>query len=366
MDIKSFKQQLPLLFKHKVTPLVIGKHGIGKSSIVEQFCADNGYKCVIQNLGTKEAGDIQGLLDTRDGTSSFLPPVFVKEINVWAKANPDKYAVVFLDEINHIHKDMQAVLFSCLLGNRIGDVQMESNVRYVAAMNPPSKDYPGVFDFRNLALVDRFCHIELLPKVEEWVAYAKTTGIDPEWIEFYQSTPNFLDPVGEAYNVHKNIKGSRRSAILAAKLAADGALDETLEGIIGSAALQSFLVFKKKRDEESLQVTNIIGRKSLTKATKATIEKWNKEEQYGKIQILCESIKSHFAGMEKDAATQQDADRIQDLFELLPIDKAYELALVLMRDTVSINMKFDQSVNKRSFDFWDNAVKSGKVVPDVK
>jgi hypothetical protein len=70
--------------------------------------------------------------------------------------------------------------------------------------------------------------------------------------------------------------------------------------------------------------------------------------------------------MERDTATQQDADRIQDLFELLPIDKAYELALALMRDTVSINMKFDSSVNKRSFDFWDNAVKSGKVVPDVK
>jgi hypothetical protein len=366
MDIKSFKQQLPLLFKHKVTPLVIGKHGIGKSSIVEQFCADNGYKCVIQNLGTKEAGDIQGLLDTRDGTSSFLPPVFVKEINTWAKANPDKYAVVFLDEINHIHKDMQAVLFSCLLGNRIGDVQMEANVRYVAAMNPPSKDYPGVFDFRNLALVDRFCHIELLPKVDEWVAYAKTTGIDPEWIEFYQSTPNFLDPVGEPYNVHKNIKGSRRSAILAAKLAADGALDETLEGIIGSAALQSFLVFKKKREEEHLSVTDIIGRKSLTKKTKETLAKWNTEEQYGKIQVLCESIKSHFAAMEKGTATQQDADRIQDLFEILPIDKAYELALTLMRDTVSINMKFDSSVNKRSFDFWDNAVKTGKVVPDVK
>jgi MoxR-like ATPase len=365
MDIKSFKQQLPLLFKHRVTPLVWGKHGIGKSSIVEQFCADNDYKCVIQNLGTKEAGDIQGLLDTKDGVSSFLPPTFVKEINVWARANPDKYAVIFLDEVNHINKDMQSVLFSCLLGNRIGDVSMESNVRYIAAANPPSKDYPGVFDFRNLALVDRFCHIELLPKVEEWVSYAKTTGIDPAWIEFYQATPNFLDPVGEAYAVHKNIKGSRRSAILAAKLAADGALDETLEGIIGTAALLSFLVFKKKRDEENLQLSDIIGRKALTKATKATLEKWNREEQYGKIQVLCESIKAHFAAMEADSATQQDADRIQDLVELLPIDKAYELALSLMRDTVSINMKFDSSVNKRCFDFWDNALKSGKVVPNV-
>lgn len=366
MNIADFTSQLNLLFKHQVTPLVVGLHGIGKTSIMSQFCAEQGYMYTMQALGTKEAGDIQGLLDTRDGTSAFLPPVFVKEINTWAKNNPDKYAVLFLDEINHIHKDMQAVLFSALLGNQIGDVKMEPNVRYVAAMNPPTKDYPGVFDFRNMALVDRFCHIDLRPTVTEWSTFAKKSGIPDVWVDFYLATPQFLDPIGEPYDVFKKIKGSRRSAIKAAMLAADGASDELLEGIIGSAALASFVAFQKERDADMLTKDDILGRRSLLKKSEATIKKWVAEEQYGKLDALCASIKAHLAAMEPGTANQQDADRITDLVFLLPIDMAYALSLDLCKDLQAINMKFDSSCNKRFFDFWDKAIKSGKVTVATK
>ena len=77
MNISEFKSQVGLLFKHQITPFIWGAHGIGKTSIVSQYCAERGYKYVMQALGTKEAGDIQGLLDTKDGTSAFLPPTFV-------------------------------------------------------------------------------------------------------------------------------------------------------------------------------------------------------------------------------------------------------------------------------------------------
>lgn len=361
MNISNLKQSFNLLFKHQVTPLIVGAHGIGKTSIVSQFCAENGYLYVMQPLGTKEAGDIQGLLDTAEGTSKFMPPVWVASLNNWAKQNPDKYAVLHLDEINHIHKDMQAVLFGALLGNQIGDVKMEPNVRYVGSMNPPTKDYPGVFDFRNLALVDRFCHIDLRPTVQEWASFAKSGGIDQTWVDFFVATPQLLDPPTEHYDVFKKIKGSRRSAIKAAQLAADGASDELLEGIVGPAVVSSFAAYRKEQDEQGLKTTDILGRKSLTKKTKDTIQKWVDTEQYGKLDALCNQLKAEINAAAPNSMSQQDADRITDLVLVLPVDMAYAFCLDVTLHSQSINMKFDSSVNKRFFDFWKGQIDAGKV-----
>jgi len=367
MNITTFKSQLPILLKNKTTALLVARHGVGKSSIIEQFAKDEGHYCVVQNLGTKETGDVQGLLDVKDGISTFLPPKFVADLNDFARKNPTKYAICFLDEINHINKDMQSVLFGALLGNRIGDVQMEPNVRYVAAMNPPTRQYPGVFDFRNLALVDRFCHIELVPTTAEWSVFAKAQNIKSDLIDFFIASPNLLTPVvTEAYNVHKNIQGSPRSAILAARLEADGANEEVLEGVIGTAALQSYQAWKKKRDEDSLRLTDIIGHKKLLKKSRETLLRWAKDEEYGKINTLCEEIKAHFAAMEPNTATKEDARRLQDMMEVLPIDKAYEMALALTRDIQSINMRFDSVEFPEARTFWEGVMASGKVVPNVK
>jgi hypothetical protein len=269
--------------------------------------------------------------------------------------------VLHLDEINHIHKDMQAVLFGALLGNQIGDVKMEPNIRYVGSMNPPTKDYPGVFDFRNLALVDRFCHIDLRPTVQEWAAFAKSGGIDETWVNFFIATPQLLDPPTEHYDVFKKIKGSRRSAIKAAQLAADGASDEILEGIVGPAIVSSFAAYRKEQDEQALKVSDIMGRKTLTKKTKDTITKWVETEQYGKLDALCNQLKAELMSMAPNSGTQQDADRITDLVLALPVDMAYAFCLDFTLTAESINMKFDSSVNKRFFDFWKSQIDAGKV-----
>lgn len=366
MNISDLTQALGLLFKYRVTPNIVGKHGVGKTSVVAQYCKDNGYKYVVQCLGNKEVGDLQGLLDNKDGVSTFLPPSFVSETNSWALANPDKYAIIHFDEINHITKDVQSVLFGALLGNQIGDAQMADNVRYVASMNPPTKDYPGVFDFKNMALLDRFCWIDLTPTVQEWAKFAKGAGVEAVWVDFFLASPQFLDPVGEPYDVFKNIKGSRRSAIMAARLAEDGASMELLEGVIGSAAVVSFQAFTKKRDEDMLRVEDIVGRKSLLKKTRETLATWSKEEQYGKMEVLVSQLKAYFGSMLPDAATQQDADRVHELLELLPIDIAYAAALDLMENYKAINMKFDSSVNPRCFQYWEKVIKEGKVKIDVK
>lgn len=367
MNITKFKSELPKLLKHRVTANLVGKHGIGKSSIVEQVCRENGYMYVLQCLGTKEVGDLQGLLDVGAGYVKFLSPKFVVDVNNWARANPDKYAVIHLDEINHINKDMQAILFGALLGNRIGDVEMESNVRYVTSMNPPTKDYPGVFDFRNAAMIDRLCWLELSPSPTEWAAYARNVAkIDDAWVEFALATPSVLNPAGEAYDVLKNVKGSPRSLTLAAQLHGDGVDAECIEGIIGSAAMAGFQAFSAKREEDLVKVADILGRKSLTKKTQATLAAWTKDEQYGKIEALVSMIKAKFSGMEPDTGSQEDAFRIQELVELLPIDIAYSMMLDLTDATHrSINMKFDEDVHPKAQKFWAEALKSGKVKPNV-
>jgi predicted AAA+ superfamily ATPase len=43
MNIQQLIDTLPFLIKAKLTPNIVGAHGIGKSSVVKQFAEKNGY-----------------------------------------------------------------------------------------------------------------------------------------------------------------------------------------------------------------------------------------------------------------------------------------------------------------------------------
>ena len=43
MNITQLNQSLPFLVKSGLVPNIIGKHGIGKSSVIAQYAKENGY-----------------------------------------------------------------------------------------------------------------------------------------------------------------------------------------------------------------------------------------------------------------------------------------------------------------------------------
>jgi MoxR-like ATPase len=167
MKVTELKAALTAVFSIGRTPNIIGLHGTGKSSVVYQWAAENGYKVSERRLGQMaDAGDLIGLQefirDTKTGnathTKHVLPDWFPREENT----------IVFLDEVNRAHKDLLQAVFELVYDKSLAGVKLPKNCHVVAASNPATDDY-AVLDFSDSAFQDRFVHIQFTPTKEEWL-----------------------------------------------------------------------------------------------------------------------------------------------------------------------------------------------------
>ena len=88
------------LIKHdlKLSTMIWGPPGIGKSSIVAQTAAKHGMDCVDLRLSQLAPTDLRGLPVADNGISRWFPPEFLPR---------DGAGVLFLDEINLAPPAMQ-------------------------------------------------------------------------------------------------------------------------------------------------------------------------------------------------------------------------------------------------------------------
>jgi MoxR-like ATPase len=109
MNISQLTESLSFLKKAGLVPNIIGKHGIGKSSLVAQFAKDNGYSYHPFFLSQlSDQGDILGLPEfNRNKEGKALSVSFV---------HPDKLpkkprSLLFFDELNRASKDLLQGIF---------------------------------------------------------------------------------------------------------------------------------------------------------------------------------------------------------------------------------------------------------------
>ena len=179
------KETLPYLFKAGLVPLLIGRHVIGKSQSVKQWCDANGYDMVDLRLGQmSDAGDILGLPDfTTDAKGNKIATKFMRPS--WLPTRPK--TVIFLDEINRAHKDIMQAIFQLVLDKRIHEYVLPEDCYIVAAANPNTEEYETFdFIFTEKALQDRFVHIKLEPSKDEFFEYFRNAKGSPAVLGFLQ------------------------------------------------------------------------------------------------------------------------------------------------------------------------------------
>jgi hypothetical protein len=250
MLIKDYKRSIPYLIKAKVVPLVWGAHGIGKSAVVRQICDENDWKFTDLRIGSmSDAGDLIGLPDFvtdekgNKVATSFFVPDWLKENVDFCKQNPDKYAVLFLDEINRARKDLQTPLFQMILDHRLHTHVFPDNLFIVAAANYNTEDY-NVGDFSDKALSSRFAHAKLSPSVNEWIDHGQSQKIDDGILSFIREQEGMLEKKGEPFSLDF-VEPCRRSWIMVNNLKKSGMpaelLQEWMYGIIGVPATAAYL-----------------------------------------------------------------------------------------------------------------------------
>ncbi len=212
MDVKELYEQF------QITPinqaiLLVGKHGIGKSKIIDDYFSKLGYRIVTLFLGqAADAGDIIGLPDKHEvelenGTiqkfTDFNPPK-------WWPHNMNEKLVIFLDEVNRGKPEIMQCIMDMVLNRKLNGRSLPKETRIIAAMNPSLNGYYQVEDL-DPALRDRFNIIEFKPSDKSWIEYAQNNGVNEVVMGFISRHPEMLDPPSEKDSKSDGVYPSRRS-----------------------------------------------------------------------------------------------------------------------------------------------------------
>jgi len=218
-----------------VTPLLSGKHGIGKSQVAKFIAKELGGTVMIIEGGTLKEGEITGIPyqyknENGDIEFRFLPYYAVQRIqkaeqflyradekadglDVILDGDENKYSVsdltfeqkveliqsgkvkpviLFFDEINRTDTAVFRELMNFILTRTINGYRLPWWVFIIAAMNPCTQTSMYATNEMDPAQLDRFIKIKVHEDAGEWAAFAVEHRFERSLIEFISTTTDAL------------------------------------------------------------------------------------------------------------------------------------------------------------------------------
>lgn len=219
--------------------MLTGKHGIGKSQILEKFFTARGERVVILFLGQmSDPGDLIGLprLDETTGKTLFMPPY-------WFPTD-GKPVVLFLDELNRARPEVLQTIMDLTLNRMLAGRKLPEGSRVISAVNDGEE-----YQLTDLdpALVSRFNIYEFKPTAQEWLLWASKVGLDSRVIDFISENPEMLDGAAftrEDQGLEKSPdrRGWERVSKVLQKNEVTPLLKTVIAGIVGMPAASKFFV----------------------------------------------------------------------------------------------------------------------------
>lgn len=226
-----------------LTPLISGKHGIGKSAMIKSIASDLGGVCITIEGGTLKEGEITGLpyqYKDENGMTKFrfLPYYAIERIqneekrlfeaaggvideNSALTGDENRYAmnnlsanerveairsgrirpvIIFIDEINRTENSVYKELMNILLTRSVNGYQFPWWVLFVGAMNPSTQNSVYATNEMDPAQLDRFLKIKVDDNSSEWLKFGKETGISPQILSFIKDNPKCLSSNSKELN----------------------------------------------------------------------------------------------------------------------------------------------------------------------
>lgn len=168
----------------KLSLMLWGPPGIGKSSIVADVACRHGLQLVDLRLSQLAPTDLRGLPVAENGVSRWFPPEFLPT---------DGRGILFLDEINMAPPAMQGIAQQLILDRRVGSYRVPDGWFIWAAGNRKS-DRAAVFEMPS-ALANRFIHLDLAPDFDSFKAWGLRTGLSEQVLAFLAFRPTLLHQI---------------------------------------------------------------------------------------------------------------------------------------------------------------------------
>lgn len=225
--------------------LLEGRHGVGKSQLIEQAAQELGIQCIVRDLSLMEPPDLIGLPVQENGRTRYSPPAFLPDNG--------KGLLVF-EELNRSERYMMAPCLQLLTARTLNDYRLPDGWLCVAAINPASEGY----DSQELdpALLSRFIRVEVIPDVKPWLAWGKESGVHPSVLKFVGMTPDIF------VAAESNPRSWTYASDMLKAYEQQGVDDEnllvvSLAGLIGESLAVAF-VQASLRDEEAIPAEVIL------------------------------------------------------------------------------------------------------------
>jgi len=165
----------------KLSVMIWGPPGVGKSSIVQQVADSQSFKFIDLRLSQLAPTDLRGLPVVGDGISKWLPPEFLPT---------EGEGILFLDEINMAPPTMQGVAQQLILDRRVGSYEVPEGWLIWAAGNR-KEDKASVFDMPS-PLANRFIHLAVESDFDSFKQYAFNAGLHEQILAFLSYRPKLL------------------------------------------------------------------------------------------------------------------------------------------------------------------------------
>jgi ATPase family associated with various cellular activities (AAA) len=224
-DLKNYLDRL-IVSNLKISTMIWGAPGIGKSSIVQQLATTHQLEFIDLRLSQLAPTDLRGLPVAEAGVSKWFPPEFLPQ---------QGRGILFLDEINMAVPAMQGMAQQLILDRRVGSYVVPEGW-FVWAAGNRKEDRAGVFEMP-APLANRFLHLQVEPDFASFKAYALESGIHEQIIAFLSFRPSLLHKI----EPHQPAWCSPRSWMMASSLHFHGLDLAPAIGMSANAEFQAFI-----------------------------------------------------------------------------------------------------------------------------
>ena len=214
-----------------------GPSSEGKSARVKQLDPD--CEIIYLRNATPESLNGKSVYNQQTGEMIDVQPTWLKKLQEKCSNEPDRYHIVFFDEITNALPSIQGIAFNIVLDREVNGIwKLPENARIVAAGN----DMKDSLAANQLAepLFNRFAHVYIKTTTESWLNWASEYNIHPAIYTFIAYTKGAV--LRSGYNGEKPNADPRKWE-MASKMLYSTRNPEMLRALVGEDITKEFVAF---------------------------------------------------------------------------------------------------------------------------
>ena len=330
VDFATFSQIVEHVTAVRKPVLLRGRHGIGKSTVVYQYAAQQNMEVVERRASQMTEGDLVGLPSIEANSTRFNPPD-------WFKAACDRPVVLFLDEVDRATLEVRQGIFELTDSRKLNGHKLHDDTLIFAAVNGGEHGAQYQVGEMDPAELDRWTVFDIEPSVEDWLAWANDSGISQEVFNFINQNRSHLEHTDD-FEPNKVYPSRRSWERLDQCLAQAGLLEDASPALfnltsafVGFEAAVAFNDFIQNYDRQ-VSTDDILIKGDFSKLADfgindhtAIIDKFEAEETF------------------KNELDQELIDNLARYFIMLPSEVAMKLWTVMGKGEVNNTVKLHKT-----------------------